>query len=55
MGKRVKIATLLQREDVGSKIVVKGWVRTKRGSKNIAFIALYLWLKQQKNIDILKE
>ena len=25
---------------VGSSVVVKGWVRTKRGNKNVAFIAL---------------
>ena len=25
---------------IGSDVVVKGWVRTKRGNKNVAFIAL---------------
>ena len=29
-----------KKEDFGSLINVKGWVRTKRGNKNIAFIAL---------------
>jgi len=38
--KRTEIKTLLQRNDYGSEVVVQGWVRTKRGSKNVAFIAL---------------
>jgi asparaginyl-tRNA synthetase len=38
--KRTEIKTLLQNAEVGSKVNVKGWVRTKRGSKNVAFIAL---------------
>ena len=38
--KRTEIKTLLQRNDYGSKVIVQGWVRTKRGSKNVAFIAL---------------
>jgi asparaginyl-tRNA synthetase len=38
--KRTEIKTLLQDAAVGSKVNVKGWVRTKRGSKNVAFIAL---------------
>jgi asparaginyl-tRNA synthetase len=29
-----------QKEELGSIVNVKGWVRTKRGNKNIAFIAL---------------
>ena len=40
MEKRVKIATALLSKDIGKQISVKGWVRTKRGSKNVAFIAL---------------
>lgn len=28
------------KEDIGTTINVKGWVRTKRGNKNVAFIAL---------------
>jgi len=38
--KRTEIKTLLQSAEVGTKVNVKGWVRTKRGSKNVAFIAL---------------
>ena len=38
--KRTEIKTLLQRTDFGSLINVKGWVRTKRSSKNVAFIAM---------------
>jgi len=38
--KRTKIADVLKLTDFGSKVCVKGWVRTKRGSKNVAFIAL---------------
>jgi len=34
------IKDLLNSENYGSKVNVKGWVRTKRGSKNVAFIAL---------------
>ena len=37
--KRQKIAELL-RETPGKKVLAKGWVRTKRGNKNITFIAL---------------
>jgi len=38
--KRTEIKSLLQSKDYGSQVVVQGWVRTKRGSKNVAFIAL---------------
>ena len=38
--KRTEIKALLQDAEVGKKVNVKGWVRTKRGSKNVAFIAL---------------
>jgi len=38
--RRTEIKSLLQSKDFGSEIVVQGWVRTKRGSKNVAFIAL---------------
>ena len=38
--KRTEIKSLLQLNEYGSKVVVQGWVRTKRGSKNVAFIAL---------------
>ena len=37
--KRVKISELLKKE-AGIEVLVKGWVRTKRGNKNIAFVAL---------------
>lgn len=38
--KRTKINEVLKSEAFGSTIVVKGWVRTKRVSKNVAFIAM---------------
>ncbi len=37
---REKIAALLQSKEIGRDVTVKGWVRTKRGNKSIAFIAL---------------
>ena len=37
---RTKIVALLQREDYGTLVNVKGWVRTRRGSKKVGFIAL---------------
>ncbi len=39
-GGRTKIVRLLQDGEAGSEVTVKGWVRTKRGNKNVAFIAL---------------
>lgn len=38
--KRVKIVELLAKGEVGKEVVAKGWVRTRRGNKNVAFIAL---------------
>jgi asparaginyl-tRNA synthetase len=38
--KRIKIKELLASPEIGSDVIVKGWVRTKRGNKNIVFIAL---------------
>ena len=38
--KRLKIKELLDGALIGQQVVVKGWVRTKRGSKNVNFIAL---------------
>ena len=38
--KRTKIVDLLKREDFGTMVNVKGWVRTRRGSKQVNFIAL---------------
>ena len=40
MEKRADIKTLLQSDEFGKEVVVKGWVRTKRESKNVAFIAM---------------
>ena len=37
---RTKITDLLKREDFGAMVNVKGWVRTRRGSKQVCFIAL---------------
>lgn len=37
---RTKIVDALKREDFGTNINVKGWVRTRRGSKQINFVAL---------------
>ena len=36
---RKKVAQLLK-EAPGQQVLAKGWVRTKRGNKNVAFIAL---------------
>ena len=38
--KRTMIAELLRSGEVNTDVVVKGWVRTKRGNKNVAFLAL---------------
>ncbi len=38
--KRTKIIDVLKRTDVDTIVNVRGWVRTKRGSKNVIFIAL---------------
>ncbi len=38
--KRTKIVDLLKSEAFGSTVNVKGWVRTRRGSKQVNFIAL---------------
>jgi asparaginyl-tRNA synthetase len=35
-----KVAELLKSEEYNSNVNVKGWVRTRRGNKNIAFIAI---------------
>ncbi|MGB8490714.1 MAG: asparagine--tRNA ligase [Bacteroidales bacterium] len=37
---RKKIKELLSGSPVGEEVLVKGWVRTKRGNKNVAFISL---------------
>ena len=38
--KRTPIAKILQSTAFNSEVLVKGWVRTKRGNKNVVFIAL---------------
>lgn len=37
---RTKVAELLSRGQEGAEVSVKGWVRTKRGNKNVAFVAV---------------
>ncbi|MCC8175648.1 MAG: asparagine--tRNA ligase [Bacteroidales bacterium] len=38
--KRSKIKDILSKDKVGEKVSVKGWVRTRRGNKNVQFVAL---------------
>ena len=38
--KRTKITDLIRCTDYGTDVLVKGWVRTKRDSKAVCFIAL---------------
>ncbi|HYX06413.1 MAG TPA: asparagine--tRNA ligase [Bacteroidales bacterium] len=38
--RRTKVKDLLKITDFGKQVNVKGWVRTRRGNKNVAFIAL---------------
>ncbi|MCF8331643.1 MAG: asparagine--tRNA ligase [Bacteroidales bacterium] len=38
--KRIEIKKILAKEPVGEKVLVKGWVRNRRASKNVAFITL---------------
>ena len=38
--KRTRIKEILARTDYGTTVCVKGWVRTRRGSKSVNFIAL---------------
>ncbi len=38
--RRSKVVDLLKSKEIGKEVLVKGWVRTKRGNKNINFIAL---------------
>ena len=37
---RTIIAEALKRTDFGTEVNIKGWVRTRRGNKNVSFIAL---------------
>jgi asparaginyl-tRNA synthetase len=36
----MRIKELLKSQDFGHEVVARGWVRTRRGNKNIAFVAL---------------
>ncbi len=38
--KRTKISEALRLKNFGEEVNVKGWVRTRRGNKNVGFIAL---------------
>lgn len=38
--KRIKIKSLIEKEDTSGEVTLMGWVRTKRSNKNVAFIAL---------------
>jgi asparaginyl-tRNA synthetase len=38
--KRIKIKELLLSKDFGKEVIVEGWVRTRRGNKNVSFIAI---------------
>src|SRR5665647_284602 len=38
--KRDKVIDVLKRDDFGVTVNVKGWVRTRRGNKNVSFIAV---------------
>jgi len=38
--KREKIKKLLSEKPVGTDVLIKGWVRTKRDNKSIVFIAI---------------
>jgi len=38
--KRTKISSLLQTDKLGCEVNVKGWVRNRRGSKHVLFVAL---------------
>ena len=37
---RPKIKDILGSKEIGKEFLLKGWVRTKRGNKNIAFVAM---------------
>src|SRR4051794_12402203 len=38
--KNIPVKTLLKTSGSGQSVNVKGWVRTRRGNKNVAFIAV---------------
>ncbi len=37
---RIKVADALKMTEFGTEIILKGWVRTRRGNKNVGFVAL---------------
>lgn len=37
---RIKVAEALKKNSFGEKVILKGWVRTRRGNKNVGFVAL---------------
>jgi asparaginyl-tRNA synthetase len=37
---RPKIKQLLTEQPIDTQVTIKGWVRTKRGNKNVAFVAV---------------
>ena len=37
---RTEIKKVLQSTEVGSDVLIKGWVRTRRGNKQVQFIAV---------------
>ena len=39
-GKRTKIVDALKQTSFGEKLNIKGWVRTRRGNKNVNFVAI---------------
>ena len=38
--RRNKVVDLFKSKETGREVLVKGWVRTRRGNKQVAFIAL---------------
>ena len=38
--RRSKVCNLLKSKEYGEEVLVKGWVKTKRGNKQVNFIAL---------------
>src|SRR5437763_16307032 len=38
--KHIRVKDLLGGTDVNKEVTAKGWVRTRRGNKNVSFIAL---------------
>jgi len=37
---RIRIVDVIKSQNFGEQILIKGWVRTRRGNKNVSFIAL---------------